>query len=374
MRRRFVIVGIAALGLAVAAGCGGKKQEETAARVNGQDITRRQVQDFIERQSSGSSGGNLTIGSAFLNELIVRQAERQKAKERGFKASQDEITQRLEYQKDLVLVGTGKPWDQWLAENGRTQAEIEDDISAEIVIAKLLIPDSDRKAWFEKAENRKALAEQPQFRDYVIYRRVVVGTKDEAEALRKPLAEAKEADVAKLVKDKSQDKLTKDRGGLLAALKGAFPPGQESVEKAIYALKPGEVSTPLPYQDASPEPGTSPAATQWQVLQLVKHHPAVTPTLQNAAETIEQAIESTDQFRYQKSQFDAELLGKAKIEILNPRYKELEPVYQRQREQMEQMKKLTGGAGGMGGAGGGSAMPPGAGGAAPVPQTRTAPK
>ena len=100
----------------------------------------------------------------------------------------------------------------------------------------------------------------------------------------------------------------------------------------------------------------------------------MTPTLQNSAETIEQAIEGTDQFRYQKSQFDAELMGKAKIEIVNPRYKELEPVYQRQREQMEQMKKLTGGAGGMGGAGGAAAMPPGAGGVAPSPQTRTAPK
>ena len=252
MRRRFVMVGIAALGLAVAAGCGGKKQEETAARVNGQDITRRQVQDFIERQSSGSSGGGLTIGSAFLNELIVRQAERQKAKERGFKASQEEITQRLDYQKDLVLVGTGKPWDQWLAENGRTQAEIEDDISAEIVIAKLLIPDSDRKAWFDKPENQKALAEQPQFRDYVIYRRLVVGTKDEAEALRKPLAEAKEADVAKLVKDKSQDKLTRDRAGLLAALKGAFRRARRVSRRPVYTLKPGEVSEPLPYQDTSP--------------------------------------------------------------------------------------------------------------------------
>lgn len=333
MRRYLIWAGVIALGLLPLAGCGGKKpQSEVVARVNGQEITRDEVCKLLEQQDGGA------VAARALDALISRQLIRQQAKERGLSATKEEIQARIDSMKDDALAGTGKSWEEMLAESGQTQAEVEDQISADILVGKLLIPESERKAWFEKPENQKLLKDYfPQNNESVIYRRIVVASKSEAEALRKELSTNKTADFAKLAEQKSIDPMTRDRGGMVGwAVKGKALPGEEELHKVLFSLKPGEISQPLPFKPQANQ-AQAPAAEQWQLVTVLKHVPPHALSRKDNERQIEQIMVQTNpQLSYQAGQFIDDLQSKAKVEILSPRYKALEKEYARRREAAKQ--------------------------------------
>jgi parvulin-like peptidyl-prolyl isomerase len=349
MRGHFVLAGVIALGLValglpVLVGCGGKQPPaDVVARVDGQAITRDEVCKFVEQQEGGS------LAARALDALISRQLIRQKAKERGLKVTEEEIKARIASMKDDALASTGKSWEQMLGESGQTEADLRDQVSADLLVGKLLIPDSERKAWFE--QNQEKLKDYfPHNNESVIYRRIVVAEKAEAEAIRKELTTNKAADFAKLAEQKSIDPMTRDRGGMAGwAVKGKLSPGQQDLEKVLFTLKPGEISQPLPFKPETSQ-AQSPAPAQWQLV-LVVRYIAPHPLIQKDNERqIEQLMVRTDpRLSQQAGQFIDDLLLKAKVEIVNPRYKLLEKEYARRREAAQQMVPM----------GGGPMMPPG---------------
>jgi len=340
MRRHLLWAGILTLGLLALAGCGGKKkQADAVARVNGQAITRDDVCKFLEQQQ----GGSLTARA--LDALISRQLVRQKAQERGIKVTAEEIKQRIESMKDDALAGTGKSWEAMLAEAGQTAADVEDQVSTDLVVGKLLIPESERKTWFEDKQNQEKLKLYfPQNNESVIYRRIVAATKEEAEAIRKELTTNQSADFAKLAETKSIDPMTRDRGGMKGwAVKGKALPGEQDLEKALFALKPGEISQPLPFKPQANQ-AQAPAAEQWQLVTVVKYVPPHALAMKDNARQIEQMMMMANpQLSAQANQFLNDLIAKAKVEIVNPRYKSLENEYARRREEAAQPAPPLGG-------------------------------
>jgi len=359
-----VALGLVAVGLAVLVGCGGKQPAaDLVARVDGQAITRDEVCKFVEQQEGGG------LAARALDALISRQLIRQKAKERGLKVTAEEVKARIESMKDDALASTGKSWEEMLVESGQTEADLQDQVSSDLLVGKLLIPDTERKAWFDQHQNELKLY-FPHNNESVIYRRIVVADKAEAEAIRKELTTNQAADFAKLAEQKSIDPMTRDRGGMAGwAVKGKLAPGQQDLEKALFSLKPSEVSQPLTFKPEASQ-AQAPAAKQWQLVRVEKYVAPHPVTQADNARQIEQMMVRTDpRLSQQASQFVDDLLSKAKVEILNPRYKMLEKEYARRREAAQQMVPM----------GSAPTMPPGPApsGAAPVapqpPAGQTAP-
>ena len=220
MQRRLVVAGaiaLSALGMAIMAGCGGKKQgdSEVVARVNGTSITRGEVVKLLEQQDRGS----------MLQELITRELFRQKAKEKGVKVTDEEINRRLASAGDDVLAGTGQTLEQYVKDNGQTLQDWKEQAASQILMAKMLLQPQARQEYFEA--HKKEFEGLPQNNESVIYRHLVVGTKDEATSLRQQILSAKDKDAqfATLAKEKSLDVMSRARYGMAGWLiKGKSPP------------------------------------------------------------------------------------------------------------------------------------------------------
>ncbi len=358
MQRRLVVGGAVALLVVLAglivAGCGGKKADDAVvARVNGDAITRAEVVKVLEQQDSGAA----------LEGLIARQLVRQKAKERGITASKEEIERRLGAMSDYVLAESGQNLDQWLVEHGQTLDDLQQAVSLQVLTSKLIIPESEKKKFFEA--NKARLQDLPHNNESVIYRRIVLGTKAEAEAVKKMLDGKADPDIAKVAADKSLDPMTRPRGGMAGwMVKGRSVAEDKDLEKVLFSLKPGTISDPLPFQPMAMTQSGAP--DQWQVVSVVKHIPAHPLRLEDNEDQIESALLSPPQGEAQPAnmqlyaeaqQFFQDMQTKARIEILSPRYKALDERYKQQREAAEKMKTM-----------GGPEMPGGVpGGAAPAP-------
>jgi len=228
------LVGLLAAVLWVAGGCG-RQKSKVVARVNERPITKEQLWETLERGENGEAGRRA------LDALIVRQLVRQEAQKRGIKVSPEEVQVRLEGLKDYVLAGAGKDFASWLEDTGLTEEYLSDRLSLQILTSKLVIPDRDRKEYFET--NKERLKELPHNNESVIYRQVIVATKPEAEALHKELATSETADFAKIAGDKSLDPMTRSRGGMMGwAVKGKMSPSDQELEKVLFSLKSGEIS------------------------------------------------------------------------------------------------------------------------------------
>lgn len=355
------IVGLVALGLAVIiAGCGKKKGGSSTAsgavvaQVNGKPITNGDLVKILKEQDARNGG-------RVLDYLIVRQLVRQEAEKRGVKVTQEEIKARLTSMQDDVLATSGKTIEQWIADSGQNDAEVQDNISYQLLEAKLVLTDADKKKFFE--ENKKLLEQSlPRNSESVIYRRIIVATKPEAEALRAQFtAKDSKADFAKLAAEKSLDPMTRTRGGMAGwAVKGKLDPPDPALEQALFSLKPGEVSQPLPFKTQVPEGVTMTPPERWQIVKVDKRIAPHAVTMEDNAYAIEEMMMQDPRFQPQMQQFLMNLQMKANIQIEDPTYKPLGDMYEQARKQREQMQQSA-------------PQMPGAGGAAPMPQGGAAP-
>ncbi len=173
------------------------------------EITRGKLIQFLERED----------GDSALEELISRELIKSKAKERGLTATDDEINRRMAIRADSSLMKTGVPFEQWLKDSGRTLDDYRETERMQILSAKLAIPESVEKSFFEKNKDqlKDPRANMPWNSEAVIYRQIVVASKAEAEAIAKQVDAAKDKDAAfaQVAKDKSLDPMTRARGGML---------------------------------------------------------------------------------------------------------------------------------------------------------------
>jgi parvulin-like peptidyl-prolyl isomerase len=348
------IAGLVAIGLAViVAGCGKKGAGSTSsgavvADVNGKPITNAELTEALKEQ-------DLSNGGRMLSSLIIRQLVRQEAQRRGIKVTKEEIQARLDAMQDDVMATLGKTVQQWIADSGQTQAEVEDNISYQLLEAKLVLTDADKKKFFE--ENKDLLKRSlPRNNESVIYRQIVVATKPEAEALRAQLmAKDSKADFAKLAEEKSLDPMTRTRGGMAGwAVKGMMDPPDPALEKVLFSLKAGEVSEPLPFTPpAAPGANVTPPE-RWEIVKVEKRVAPHAMTMEENAYAVEEMMMRDPRFQPQMQQFLMNLQSKANIQIKDPIYKPLGDMYEQMRKQREQMQQT---APRMPGAAGGEAMP-----------------
>lgn len=337
---------IAALLMLAAAGCGRRTRSDVVAKVDGRPITRDQLFDVMDQEDNGDAGRRA------LDALIVRQLVREEAEKRGIKADPKDVQRRIEGMKDYVLAGTGKTFEQWLADSGQTEQDIANRVGMSVITAKLVLTDSDREKYFEA--NKDRLKDIPHNNESVIYRQIVVTTKGEAEAVRKELETASagkpvtDEQFAKVAEARSLDPMTRGRGGMRGWwVKGkgdqmGMGAASGDLEKVLFALKAGEISQPVLLKAAPPPAAKGqalpPQPEQWCIVMVDKHISPHQITLAGNEDVIEEWMLSDPRFEAQLQQFFENLRARAKVDVLVPRYRAVGEAYQQRRQLRDQMQ------------------------------------
>jgi hypothetical protein len=316
------------------------------ATVDGHPITQTQVYQALEQSDPGA-------GQRVLDALVVRQLVREEAEKRGMKVDEKELQSRINSLRDYVLASTGKDFETWLKDTGQTQEDLAGRISIQMLMAKLVLTDQDRKQYFEKNKEqiRKDL---PDANDSVIFRQIIVGSKTEAEAIRKELEKpvrgqegvsGASREFAKLAEERSLDPMTRSRGGMAGwMIKGQSQGPEErdpELEQVLFSLKPGQISEPLqvkvrPSQAAQAREQQLPE--RWRIVMVEKRFRARPLTLKGNEDVIEELMLKDPKIQLQAQQFFENLRQKAKIGILAPKYKPLAEQYRRAREMRARMQ------------------------------------
>ncbi len=337
MHRHAAAIGIFMLIMFAAVGCGRQKQE-VIARVDQHPITQRELWESLEQAEYGEAGRR------GLDALIVRQLVRHEARKRNIEVTRDELQSRIDALKDYRLAYSGKPWEAWLADTGQAEEDVARSLSLQMLIAKLILTEEDRERYFE--EHKDEIVELPHNNESVIYRQIVVASKEEAEAIHRELTadESGEegADFAEIAEARSLDPVSRPRGGMMGwAIKGKS--GEPELEQVLFSLGEGEIGEPMPFLVPMPpdaEEGEAEEAEQappelWRIVKVERHVPPHEITLADNADVIEESMLNEADHQLQLHQFFVDLRERADIEIVAPRYRALGDAYRRGREARE---------------------------------------
>jgi len=342
-KRAPIVVILAALLALSAAGCG-RQQNKTVAKVDGSEITQDMLFEALAQADNGDAGRRS------LDALIVRQLLRKEAEKRGIKIDKETLQDRIDGLKDYVLAATGKDFEAWLEDTGQTEQDVASRVTMQLLTAALVLTDQDKRDYFEASKER--LKDLPHGNESVIYRHIVVGTKEEAEAVRKELlASASDGVVsaeqfAKVAEERSFDPMTRTRGGMVGwMLKGKSESPEladPELEKVLFSLKPGEVSQPLAVSVSLPSTDTGQAPPEpWRIVRVDKHIMPQEMTLEANEDVVEDWMLNDPTYQLQLQQFFENLRSKAKVEVVDPRYRAVGEAYrQRQQSRSEQSPQM----------------------------------
>jgi foldase protein PrsA len=298
-----LIVGVALLALVVPvlalAACGADEQKVPAgaiAAVADGVVTQEQFdQIWAQAEAQYKSQDNAPpfpaegsteynqLKASIVNYLVQNQIVKEKAAEMNVTVTDKAFQERM---KQIVQqVGGQKKLDKLLKQQAVTQAQLEDQLKAQMlqdavqqkVYADIKVSEADLKKYFEDPDN-KAQFDVPESVDA---RHVLVKTEAEAEKVRALLeADNSDANWKKVAAEYSTDPGSKDSGGSL----GNFPKGRmvKPFEDAAFALAVGEISEPVKSQFG------------YHVIEVTKKTPGSKQTFEQAKSTIEQ------QLKYQK--------------------------------------------------------------------------
>ena len=337
MRRSALLLGVITTFSIIIGGCG-RRQDDVIARVDNRPITRTQLRAALEKENYGDAARRM------LDSLIVRDLIREEAKKRDIEAGKEELDRRVEALKDYVLAMTGKDFATWLADTGQTEDDIKAETSVKVLLAKLVLSETDKKQYFE--DNKQRLMDLPHNNESVIYREIVVGSQQEAEAVRKELlaqaAEGKVSDdaFAKIAEERTLDPNGRRRGGMAGwMIKGKGVGIDAKTEEVLFKLQPGEVSEPLAVSPSAPpqEKGkeqTPPAQEPdlYRVVMVDKHMMPGPLTLDRNEDIVEEWMLSEPRYQAQLQEFLTNLRAKADIQVTDPRYRSLQDAYRQGRE------------------------------------------
>ena len=336
MRVPALLLAIVVAAVAVT-GCGrgqGRSSGDVLARVNGQAVTKAELDDALEKSDNGDAAKRT------LDSLIVRELIREEAQRRNIQVSKQELDRRLAGLRDYVLAMTGKDYRSWLADTGQTEGDVRTRMSLQILTAKLVLTDTDRQNYFQ--ENQDRLRQMPHNNESVIYREIVLPSQQEAEAVRNELlGKATQgtitgANFARMAEQRTLNPNERSRGGMAGwVVKGKA--GDAKVEQALFSLKPGEISQPMPAPSPAPPAGQKPPATaqQPQLYRIVMVEKHLTPgplTMENNEDIIEEWMMSDPRYQAQLQEFFSNLRAKASIEVVDPRFRSLAEAYRQGRE------------------------------------------
>ncbi|MCL6477989.1 MAG: SurA N-terminal domain-containing protein [Peptococcaceae bacterium] len=243
----------------LAAGCG---QSNVAATVNGEKITKQQLDDMVSvlKQSYQSMGLPIDeknadvmkmLNSAALEQLVTQAVMLQEAKKMGIQVSKADVDKEIDsYKKNM---GEDK-FKQTLAANGWSEPKFRDMLEKDLILSGLqkkimeeVKPATEAQAqeYYEKNKQEFVTPASYQVRHILVSTigkegdkaKVDLEARAQALAILEQLKQGK--DFAETAKEKSEDPGTASGGGLYT-----FSPGEAvpEFETAAKALKPGEMT------------------------------------------------------------------------------------------------------------------------------------
>ncbi len=278
----FASLSLAACAAVLMTGCGDQK---TVATVNGEKITKSELDAKLEQQS----------GKAALTAMVQQDLIFQYAKQHNIDVSDAEVKAKLD---EIASHFPPGQFDTMLAAQGMTMDDAnklvrENLLTKKAVDANITITDAQVDAYL-KAQHL-TLGQPAQVRA----KHILVKTLPEANAVEAELH--KGGDFAVIAMRVSQDPGSKTKGGEL----GWFGPGQmvPAFQAAAFSLKPGEISAPVhtPFG--------------WHIIVVEETKPL---TKQAAIDQLKQQQESL-----QVQAFMNQLKASMKYSSDDPRYKDL---------------------------------------------------
>ncbi len=290
MKPLLKVIPLFALVAVLAAGCGGSSgprsvPSDDVAMVGDQAITKEQYdaligqakKTFVAQKRPFPKAGSAqfkALQDQALSFLVQRAEFDQKAKDLGVSVSDKQVDARLAQIKKQYFGGSEKRYQAQLKQQGLTEAQVRDDIRAQLVSEGIFnkvtssakVSDSDVKAYYAAHKSQYG---QPESRDV---RHILVKSKSQADSLYQQLLAAHEANFAALAKKFSKDPGSAAQGGKLTVSKGQTVP---QFDRVAFSLKTGALSKPVHTQYG------------WHIIQALS---AIKAAKQTPLKDVEQSI------------------------------------------------------------------------------------
>ncbi len=261
MKRSLPILVLLALVAVLAAGCGGSSSPKSVpadgvAVVGDQTITKDQFNALLaqakksfksQKRPFPKSGSQefKTLQDQAIQYLVQRAEFEQKAKDLSVSVSDKQIDDRLKQIKKQYFGGNEKKYQSQLKSQGLTEAQVRDDIKAQLlseaifkkVTTDVKVSDKEIKDYYAAHKSQYG---QPESRDV---RHILVNSKPLADKLYAQLKAG--GDFAALAKKYSKDPGSAAQGGKLTVSRGQTVP---PFDKKAFSLKKGELSAPVKTQ------------------------------------------------------------------------------------------------------------------------------
>jgi foldase protein PrsA len=241
---------------AVLAGCGGgggKVPSGAVAKVGSDQITQQQFDALLDQAKrsyktqkrpfpkAGSTEYN-TLKNQAVQYLVQRAEFAQEAGTLGITITDKEIADRLAQIKKQYFGNSEKKYQQQLKQQGLTDAQIKDDIKAQLiseqifkkVTASATVSDADVKKYYDAHQSQYGVPEQR------VIAHILVKSKALADKLYKQIQNG--ANFAALAKKYSQDPGSKNLGGKLTISKGQTV---APFDQTAFLMQTGQVSHPV---------------------------------------------------------------------------------------------------------------------------------
>ena len=295
MRHLRPLLIVAAVLALVAAGCGGsssKVPSDAVATVNGQPITKSQLDQLLTQAKvtyknqkrafpKAGSPEYAALQTQAITFLVQREQFAQQAKKMGIKVTDQQVEDRLNQIKKQYFKSDPKAYQKQLSQQGLTDAQVRDDLRAQLiseaifakVAGSVTVSDKQIAAYYAKNQSQY---HQPQSRDV---RHILVKDKALADKLYKEIRANKGATFTQLAKKYSLDPGSKNVGGKLTVSKGQTVP---PFDQAAFTLPTKAISTPIHTQYG------------WHIIQAMSDiRPAKVTPLTSVKESIRQQLLQT---------------------------------------------------------------------------------
>jgi peptidyl-prolyl cis-trans isomerase C len=291
MRLRFLpssLLLVLAVVALLAAGCGGSGSTSVPANavatVGNDTITKAQFNFLLDgarrtykaRKTAFPKAGTTqykSLEDQAIQYLVQESEYEQKAKSLGIVVTPADVQKRLKQIKKQYFGGNEAKYQAQLKSQGLTQAQIDQDLHAQLLSEKLYakvtgnvkVSDADIKSYYDA---HKSDYSQAASRDV---RHILVNNKKLADQLYQELKNG--ADFAKLAKKYSKDPGSAANGGKLTVSKGQTVP---QFDRVAFSLKTNEISKPVHSQYG------------WHIIQALS---AIKPAKQTPLQAVKASIQ-----------------------------------------------------------------------------------
>ena len=248
----FLVAAVAAV-LAGCGGGGGDVPSGSVAEVSGTSITQEQFDNLLEQAKrsyktqkrkfpEAGTQEYQTLKNQAVQYLVQRVEFQQEADDLGIKISDSEIDARLKQIKKQYFGGNDARYKKQLAQQGLTEAQVRDDIEAQLIQEKIFkkvtgdvkVTDAQVKKYYDDHLTQYGVPEQREVAH------ILVKKKELADSLYKRIKAGE--DFAKLAKQYSQDPGSKKLGGKLTISKGQTV---GPFDQTSFLLQTGAISHPI---------------------------------------------------------------------------------------------------------------------------------